>query len=355
MNAAQKRELLGTLRLDLPELTQNRAPRRDRYQIAVIVAACAVSAWLATQWDWVNVIPEAPFLEAPTLEQTAELEPVAAIQPTLMAPTKTGQKYTTPERILLQANGYVIASQSATVSARTTAVVKAVHVDAGDSVKAGALLAQLDDRLKRAEYELAVSKQEGARILLAKVEAELVAARRRLSRVSALTKSQLASVAEFDEASTRVELLEAQLASLQANVEIAIQQVHVYRVALADFEIRAPFDGVVTERSAQPGEIVSPVSAGGGFTRTGIATLVNMDSLEIEVEVNELYIREVQPRHLVEVVLTAYPDITYSGQVIAIIPRGNRSKGTVKVRIKLKDSDPRVLPEMGARVDFLSL
>ncbi len=210
-------------------------------------------------------------------------------------------------------------------------------------------------RQRQSVHELAISKHAGIKIRVAEVETELAAARRREARIRTLADSQLASTAELDEVETRVAMLMARLATIQSDVRIAREQVRVYEIALEDFLIRAPFDGVVTERSAQPGEIVSPMSAGGGFTRTGIATLVDMGSLEIEVEVNETHISKVRSDHKVRVILTAYPDVTYSGKVIAIIPKGDRSKGTVKVRIMLVDGDKHVLPEMGARVDFLTV
>ncbi len=343
MKVAAKRELLRTLRLDAPSANPGVDSRPAGLRLGFVVPLCAASAWLVVQMGLAEV----------TFEESLQTPAIELSQQEVSTPSAASSVTDETARILLQANGYVTANQSATVSARTTAVVNAVYVEEGDLVGEGELLARLDDRLKRAEYELAVSEHEGSRIRMAEVETELAAANRRMHRVKQLAESNLASVAELDAVTTRVEVLNAQLASLAADVRIAGEQVQLQRVALQDFEIRAPFDGVVTERTAQPGEIVSPVSAGGGFTRTGIATLVNMGSLEIEVDVNESHIGKVTDDQKVEVVLTAYPEVTYAGKVLAIIPRGDRSKGTVKVRVELIDTDDRILPEMGARVDFL--
>ena len=345
MDVAAKRELLSTLQINSTKVGSSAAVGHPQLRMSIVVSLCAACAWLAVETGMADFISHTTqVLEAPPSDSVKEREIVRT----------SLDRNETPSRVLLQANGYVAAGQSATVSARTTAVVRAVFVEEGEFVQTGALLAQLDDRLKRAEYDLAVSEYRGALIRKAEVKAEISQAKRRVNRVRFLAESDLASRAELDELATQVQLSEARLASLAANERIAEKPVGLQQVALRDFEIRAPFDGVVTERSAQPGEIVSPMSAGGGFTRTGIATIVNMDSLEIEVDVNESHIGKVAHNHRVEVVLTAYPELTYLGQVIAIIPKGDRSKGTVRVRVKLLDGDTRILPEMAARVDFLS-
>jgi RND family efflux transporter MFP subunit len=147
--------------------------------------------------------------------------------------------------------------------------------------------------------------------------------------------------------------LTAQLATQRSNIEVAQRNVEVAERNLDDTIVRAPFDGVVIAKSAQVGEIVSPLSAGGGFTRTGIGTIVDMDSLEVEVDVNEAYINRVQSKQPVDSVLNAYPDWRIPSHVIAIIPTADRSKATVKVRIALEVKDPRIVPDMGVRVSFL--
>jgi RND family efflux transporter MFP subunit len=151
-----------------------------------------------------------------------------------------------------------------------------------------------------------------------------------------------------------MDALTAQLATQRSNIEVAQRNVEVADRNLADTIVRAPFSGVVTVKAAQPGEIVSPLSAGGGFTRTGIGTIVDMDSLEIQVDVNENFINRVEPAQKVTAKLNAYPDWQIPGHVIAVIPTADRSKGTVTVRIALDQKDPRILPEMGVRVSFLA-
>ena len=136
-------------------------------------------------------------------------------------------------------------------------------------------------------------------------------------------------------------------------VGVAQSQVGLVRQSLADLEIRAPFAGVVISKDAQPGETVSPMSAGGGYTRTGIATIVDMDSREIEVDVNEAYINRVQDGQRIEAVLDAYPDWKIPGHVLSIVPTADRQKATVRVRIAFDQLDPRILPDMGIKVSFL--
>jgi len=157
-----------------------------------------------------------------------------------------------------------------------------------------------------------------------------------------------------DAANTQVETLAARLASGETAIVVAARSEEVARVRLDNTVIRAPFTGVVTVKAAQPGEMISPVSAGGGFTRTGIGTIVDMDSLEVQVDVNEAFIQRVRPGQQVEATLNAYPDWRIPAEVIAIIPTADRSRATVRVRIALLERDARIVPDMGVRVAFLS-
>jgi RND family efflux transporter MFP subunit len=344
MNMTEKRILLRSLRRESNKPIQSGQQRRP-WRVEFIVPICALAAWLFAQLI-------APNVEVDFSDRTDNLDTSQVVQATT-APLAGGD-LTESARVILQANGYIAASRSATVSARTTSVVDAVYVEEGDAVSKGTLLARLDDRVKRAEYEFATYQHAAALARMAEVKTELAASERRRARVSTLADANLVSVSELDDVTTQVEAFKARLATANADVRTAQAQVRVHQTALDNFLIRAPFDGVITQRSAQPGEIVSPISAGGGFTRTGIATLVDLGSLELEVEVNENYIGAVVIDHPVEVTLSAYPDTVYAGKVITIIPRGDRNKGTVKVRVKLTDADSRVLPDMGARVDFLT-
>jgi RND family efflux transporter MFP subunit len=226
---------------------------------------------------------------------------------------------------VLDASGYVTARMQATVSSKLTGKVLEVYIEEGMFVEKGQILAQLDDSSVQAELNFA--------------KTQLKEARRIFNRTLELRKDNLASQASLDAA-------ESQVDGLKARLDISKQVV-------ADMQIRAPFSGVVINKAAQPGEMISPVSAGGGFTRTGIGTIVDMSSLEVEVDVNESYINRVQPGQPAITNLNAYPNWDISSEVIAIIPTADRNKATVKVRIGLLEKDERVLPDMGAKVSFL--
>jgi RND family efflux transporter MFP subunit len=254
---------------------------------------------------------------------------------------------------VLDASGYVTARRQATVSAKITGKVSEVLIEEGMRVREGAVLARLDDTEARAQLGLARAQLAAARSQLAEVRAQLVQAERDHARQQGLYDRQLVSPQSLDAALAQRDTLRARLASTEEQVKVAQESVEVAEVQLDNTVIRAPFSGVVVTKSAQPGEMISPISAGGGFTRTGIGTIVDMDSLEIQVDVNESYINRVTPGQPVEATLNAYPDWKIPGDVIAIIPTADRSKATVKVRISIKQKDARIVPDMGVRVGFL--
>tara|TARA_B100000035_G_C21013970_1_gene560907 strand:+ start:520 stop:1665 length:1146 start_codon:yes stop_codon:yes gene_type:complete len=226
---------------------------------------------------------------------------------------------------ILDASGYVVARRRATVSSKMTGKVMKVFIEEGMQVEEGQILAQLDDSTMVADLNYSQS--------------QLNEAKRIFNRTRELAKEELASQASLDSARAAVEGLEA----LNA----------VRKQVVQDMKILAPFSGVVVYKAAQPGEMISPVSAGGGFTNTGICTIVDMDSLEVEVDVNEAFINRVKPGQPVITNLNAYPKWDIPSEVIAIIPTADRNKATVKVRIALLEKDERVLPDMGSRVSFL--
>ena len=226
---------------------------------------------------------------------------------------------------ILDASGYVVARRRATVSSKMTGKVMKVFIEEGMYVEEGQILAQLDDSTMQADLNYSQS--------------QLNEAKRIFNRTQELAKDELASQAALDAARASVEGLEA-LNALRKQV-------------VQDMKILAPFSGVVVYKAAQPGEMISPVSAGGGFTNTGICTIVDMDSLEVEVDVNEAFINRVKPGQPVITNLNAYPKWDIPSEVIAIIPTADRNKATVKVRIALLEKDERVLPDMGSRVSFL--
>jgi RND family efflux transporter MFP subunit len=254
---------------------------------------------------------------------------------------------------VLQATGYVTARRQATVSAQITGTLVDVLIEEGEHVEAGQVLAHLEDTAQRANLALAEAQLASAQALVKQYEAQSGQARRDLARSEDLAARNLVSAQAVETARTQLQSLAAQMTAQQRQVDLARAQVQGARVQLDYTIVRAPFAGVVIAKAAQPGEIVSPLSAGGGFTRTGVGTIVDMDSLEIEVDVNESYIKRVAANQPVEAVLDAYPDWTIPGHVIAIIPTADRSKATVKVRVALDQKDARIVPDMGVRVSFL--
>ncbi len=254
---------------------------------------------------------------------------------------------------ILDASGYVVARRQAAVASKITGKMVELNIEEGDRVKVGQVIARLDDTNIRASLNAAVAQHEYAKAGLAETQVNLTNAERDYTRQKSLLSGRFVSQAIVDNSQTTVDALRAQLATQRVNVEVAQRNVQLAERNLDDTVVRAPFAGVVIAKSAQVGEIVSPLSAGGGFTRTGIGTIVDMDSLEVEVDVNEAYIGRVQPGQPVESVLNAYPDWKIPSHVIAIIPTADRAKATVKVRVGLDLKDGRIVPDMGVRVSFL--
>lgn len=254
---------------------------------------------------------------------------------------------------VLDATGYVVARRIATVSAQITGRVEEVMIEEGQRVEQGQVLARLDPISADAERSLSQSQLASAQSQVNNVQAQLTRAEAEAGRLDALVAQQLVSRSQYDQQVADRDALRAQLETARRNVQVARDQLRISGIGRDYTVVRAPFAGIVTAKSAQPGEIVSPLSAGGGFTRTGIGTIVDMDSLEVEVDVGEAYIGRVQPKMPVQATLNAYPDWKIPAEVIAIIPAADRGKATVKVRIALKLKDPRIVPDMGVRVSFL--
>jgi RND family efflux transporter MFP subunit len=317
-------ELLKELRID----RDGHPPRSRRRWLLIGVAAVLLAGaggWLAFS------------RLAPTTVKTATARSAAADTP----------------GSVLDASGYVTARRQATVSAKITGKVTEVRIEEGMRVREGEILARLDDTeakaqlsLARAQLSVATSQEGEIRALLQQAESDY-------ARAQELWERQLVSAQAIDAARAQRDMLRARLIANTEQVRAARESVAVAEVQLDNTVIRAPFSGVVVTKSAQPGEMISPISAGGGFTRTGIGTIVDMDSLEIQVDVNESFINRVAPEQIVEATLNAYPDWKIPGSVIAIIPTADRSKATVKVRVAIKSKDPRIVPDMGVRVGFL--
>ena len=309
------------------ERDPERAPRRWPVWLGLIVLLAALAAGA---WMWVS------------------REPVIEVE----VATVTGRSAGTQASVL-NASGYVTARRRATVSSKVTGRVVESNVEEGMAVTAGQVLARLDDSNARAALDLAMAQAEAARRAVVENEVQLAEATLTLGRIEQLRARGLATAADLDAARAAVDSTEARIAALRQQVTVAERQVDVQRTELDNMVIRAPFSGVAISRVAQPGEMVSPVSAGGGFTRTGISTIVDMSSLEIEVEVSESYINRVSNGQAVTAVLDAYPDWQIPAHVITTIPAADRQKATVLVRIGFDALDPRILPDMGVRVTFL--
>ena len=318
-------ELLRELRIDRggPPL---RTRRRRLLIAAAVVVVLGVGLWLS--WGRLTV---------PTVRTVAA-----------RAATAAGGAGS-----VLDANGYVTARRQATVSAKITGKVTEVLIDEGMRVSEGAVLARLDDTEARQQVTLSRAQLAAAKSQDGEIRAQLDQAERDYVRTQELFKRQLVAEQSLDAARAQRDTLRAKLIVTEEQVRVAGESLKLAEVQLDNCVIRAPFAGVVVAKSAQPGEMISPISAGGGFTRTGIGTIVDMDSLEIQVDVNESFINRVTPGQPVEATLNAYPDWKIPGSVIAIIPTADRSKATVKVRIAIRVKDPRVVPDMGVRVAFL--
>ena len=257
-----------------------------------------------------------------------------------------------PERTVLNASGYVTARRQATVSSKVTGKVTEVLIEEGTQVKEGQILARLDDTNIKASLLLAEAQLKSAKAALAETSVRIDEAEKELKRQVGLLQNKIATQADYDHAEAAALAIKAKFEQQQADVIVADRNVATWQQQLDDTIIRAPFSGMVTSKNAQPGEMISPISAGGGFTRTGICTIVDMESLEIEVDVNESYINRVQAHQPVEATLDAYPDWKIPCKVIAIIPTADRQKSTVKVRVGFDKLDARILPEMSVKVGF---
>lgn len=272
-----------------------------------------------------------------------EVEVVAATAPA------TGPVVNT----VLNASGYVTPRRRATVAAKITGKVKQVFIDEGVHVTQGQVLATLDDSDYQVSLASAKADRDATAATVADLEVQLGNAQRELVRTSNLAKEGVTTPQALDSAQTLVNRLKAQIAQAKVSIEAANAKMGIDQQNIDNCVVRSPYDGIVVSKDAQPGEMVSPVSAGGGFTRTGIATVVDMASNEIEVDVNENYIARVKPGQPVVATLDAYPDWQIPSHVRTVIPTADREKGTVKVRVSFDHLDPRILPDMGVKVAFL--
>ncbi|MEM1203802.1 MAG: efflux RND transporter periplasmic adaptor subunit [Acidobacteriota bacterium] len=325
---SSKKERLRELRIDRADIeTAGSGGRGALVALTLVLLAVAAAAW----W-WLSQ------------NRAAEVE-VASVIPFGGTTTRSAA--------VLDASGYVTARRRATVSAKFTGKIVEVDIEEGMRVTEGQVLARLDDSLQRKSLALAEAQLAATRGTVAETEVRLKQAQLDHKRATRLVEQDVTSQAELDDAEAEVEALEARLALAREQILVAERTADLRRQELDDTIIRAPFAGVVVTKNAQPGEMISPVSAGGGFTRTGIGTLVDMGSLEIEVDVSESYIQRVRSGQGVSATLDAYPDWRIPARVITPVPTADRQKATVRVRIAFEEMDPRILPDMGVKVSFL--
>ncbi|MEM1080159.1 MAG: efflux RND transporter periplasmic adaptor subunit [Pseudomonadota bacterium] len=321
-------QLIDQLRID-EDLRESSSASWVWYLLALFT----LLALAAAGWFWYS--------------QSRVLE-VRVVQPEAV---ETGER--APVASVLDASGFVVARRQATVAAQVTGMLTEVLIEEGMQVEAGQVLARLDDATEQARLALSRARLASAQRNVSEIEVRLDDAVRTLNRLTQLGERDLVSQAELDQAETNVSSLSAQLDSSRQQVSVAQREVELQEQLLDELTVRAPFAGVVIARAAQVGEMVSPISAGGGFTRTGISTIVDMSSLEIEVDVNESFIDRVSPGQDVVATLDAYPNWRIPARVTTVVPAADRQKATVRVRIGFVDLDPRILPDMGISVRFL--
>ena len=324
-----KSSLLNQLRIDRSEPEARRSPALGWTLAATIaIVGAGFIAWHFSRGA-----------AAPT--RTA-----AAISPT-REPASPGATS------LLDASGYVVARRRATVASKITGKVIEVLMEEGQRVESGQIIARLDDSNARAALAQSEAQVRQAEAVLSSAQSAYEDALPIFERFEREKAAAVISAQSFDQARTTIDSAKCQILIAQSELDAARAGREVAQRNLDDTIIRAPFSGIVTEKAAQAGEMVSPISAGSGFTRTGIGTIVDMNSLEVEVDVSENFIGRVLPQQPVRIRLNAYADWDIPGSVIAIIPTADRAKATVKVRIAILTKDARILPDMGARVAFL--
>jgi RND family efflux transporter MFP subunit len=325
-----KSSLLHQLRIDRSEPVAEHRPKRALWwtlAALVAIAAAGLIAWRVSRGATAPV-------------KTAEAPP-----PVIPSPPRSNS--------LLDASGYVVARRRATVASKITGKVIEVSLEEGQRVEAGQIIARLDDSNARAQLAQSEAQVKQAEAVVAAAQSAYDDALPIFDRSRQEKALAVISAQNFDEARAQLDVAKSQLIVASSGLDEARAAHEVAQRNLDDTIVRAPFSGVVIEKAAQAGEMVSPISAGSGFTRTGIGTLVDMNSLEVEVDVSENFIGRVQPHQRVRIKLNAYPDWDIPGDVIATIPTADRAKATVKVRIAILVKDPRILPDMGARVSFL--
>ncbi len=341
MSDTNKNELLNKLKIEDDDSdTSGRGQYLRYYAVAAaVMVVVLIIVLLYRPAEQSDLVP-APSTQVKTYVPSVEAAPEAQI---------VGGA---SDEAILNASGYITARLMATVSAEVMGRILSVEVEEGMEVERNQVLARLDNALAKVDWELSRANIDAAEARITSLKTELEEARRVLARLLSLDEGSFASEAQITRARADVDKLTADIRAVNADLRVSRLAAQRQKEVLDDHTIRAPFSGVVTEKNAQAGEIVAPSSAGGGFTRTGICTIVDMGSLEIEVDVNEAYIGRVFDGQKVIAQLDAYPDWDIPAAVIAVVPTADRSKATVRVRIKILTDDSRILPDMGVKVAF---
>lgn len=321
-----KSELLSQLRIDRDQ-TSSRGPLWPWFAVAALVVVLIV-------------VGIRLFSEAAPVPVKIQMARIATADPSSAS--------------VLDATGYVVARRQATVSSKVTGKVSEVLIEEGMVVQKNQIVARLEDINARRALDVTKAELDAAKAQVSEARARLVEAKLNHERSTALNQKQLISQSAFDNTKAIYDSARAQVVNREELVNVQERLLAQQKQTLEDHILRAPFAGVVITKSSQPGEMISPISAGSGFTRTGICTIVDMTSLEIEVDVNESYIQRVHAGQMAEAVLEAYPEWKIPAKVAAIIPTADRQKATVKVRVAFQNLDPRILPDMGVKVSFLN-
>jgi RND family efflux transporter MFP subunit len=324
----ERSSLLEQLRIDRSEDEDSGRVWSWVLGIGTLIAGAGIAAWL------LMTIPATVLVDVATAELVS-------------------QEIELGRNSMLDASGYVVARRQATVSSKITGKVVEVLIEEGQRVEVNEVVARLDDANAVAQVAQSSAQREQAVASLKAAQVAFENAVPTFERNKEQFARQIISAQDFDSAKANYDATRTSLEVAARAVEVAEASLALAQRNLDDTVVRAPFGGIVTVKAAQEGEMVSPVSAGGGFTRTGIGTIVDMESLEVEVDVSENFINRVHPDQDVSVKLNAYPDWEIPARVIAIIPTADRAKATVKVRVALDERDARILPEMGVRVAFL--
>lgn len=347
---SEKIQALNELRIDKSSRKTGKNEARKSWFLLALVGL-AIAAYFGYSYFQQNQPQKTTFTASDATQTKTHLPEVKPTSSTNNAESKAVAK--SYDNSILEVSGHITAQRIATVSAKTIGLIEEVYVEEGVKVEKGQALAKLDTRLAELNLKLSVNRRALYSAEVVKRKAEILDAKRKLKRQKELMKTNFSNQSEIDTLTINIEVLQANLATAETNVDLNEIEIEQLEKRLYDHTIRAPFSGVVTAKNAQPGEIISPSSAGGGYTRTGICTIVDMSSLEIEVDVNESFLNKIREGQLVKAELYAYENWTFNGRVKNIVPTVDRSKATVRVRIEIQDKSDRILPNMAVRVSFI--